>query len=223
MQAASWRTGLVFLACSVLCACGGHASSDNTAALAALKSLRDQGVLTQAEYDAKVAALSGNTAGGLGAGGGIDPGAPAAGSDPAAFAPDGGLAAGGNDFAGVAGAAGDVPAMPPHHARTRAIGANGANAARLTDTGAAPSATDTRSNVMRNLLAQAKAREAAVAHSAHELALRMLQRAPAGAPMQVPSAQDASALKSYGQALMRGSGPADAAAANAQQDAAAPR
>jgi hypothetical protein len=198
MQPASWRNGLLLLACAALFACSGHSRSNNAEALAALKSLRDQGVLSQAEYDAKVAALNGGDAGGLGAGSGLDPGAVAgAGSDgPGAPDPYGGLAAGGNDFAGAASTSRDIAAPVQHHAvRSRAIAAGATSAATAEP---ATPAAGAHASAMRNLLAQAKAREAAVARSAHELALRMLQRsAQSGAPVpQAPNAHDAAALRS---------------------------
>jgi hypothetical protein len=230
MQPRSWRNGCLLLACTVLLACGSHSKSNNAEALVALKNLRDQGVLTQAEYDAKVAALGDAAAGGLGAGGGVDPGAAAPrGADglPAASDTGAGLAAGSNEFAGGA------PAPAQHlsrAARTRAVTVGEPAAADAGSAGLAPNGnaagnsgnanSNSRASAMRNLLAQARAREAAVARSAHDLALRMLQRAPpanAGAP-QVPNAQDAQALRAYGQALMHGANPADAAAASDQAD-----
>jgi Short C-terminal domain len=225
----SWRNGGVLLACTVLLACGSHSRSNNADALAALKSLRDQGVLTQAEYDTKVAALGDATAGGLGAGGGVEAAGPAPGGDGLPAAPEGGagLAAGGNDFAGAAPA----PAQHlPRAARTRAVavgepatansGSAGLAAKDNTSGNSGNSGNgnsgngNSRASAMRNLLAQARAKEAAVARSAHDLATRMLQRASSANPgaQHVPNAQDAEALRSYGQALMRGANPADAAA-----------
>ena len=68
------RNGIALLVLALLVGCGGHATSTNAAqdeALTALKSLRNSGVLSEAEYQAKLATLQGTGSAGLGDGGSV--------------------------------------------------------------------------------------------------------------------------------------------------------
>ena len=63
MKNSKWSTAAAVLALGVLIGCSGRGSSSaaQDEALNALKNLRDRGVLTQGEYETKVATLLGST------------------------------------------------------------------------------------------------------------------------------------------------------------------
>jgi Short C-terminal domain len=238
------RDGIAVLALAALGACGGHSPSTSAQedSLTALKKLRDSGVLTQAEYDAKVAsagaqneslaalktlrergvlsqgeydekaaALRGDGSAGLGARGGLGESSSAT---PAAGAPLGqpdaaGLAAQGSRIAEAT-----PPPAParqaPRAMRKRTVAQASPQApeppANVEPAAEAPSPPEHRSG-MRNFLTEAKTKEAAMARSAHDLALRMFgrSRAPQSVP-PIPTPEEAQALKASGDALLRGGG-----------------
>jgi hypothetical protein len=214
MKSLSVQSALACLALALLAGCGGHAAPGTAAddSLTALKNLRDRGVLTQPEYEAKAAALQGGASPGAGDGTGLGgPESPAPVATRALGAPEamsGGLAAGGGELSATSPAA--TPRTAPRAARNRLAASNDPPAGPA---GAAEPAAVTRSSAMRSLWDKARARETAVAHSAHDLALRMFGKSRPSAPtgQGAPNPQDAAALQSYGQTLLHGDAavPAD--------------
>ena len=186
-------------------------------ALAALQKLRDGGVLSQEEYDAKVASLQGaasTSQGAAGLGGSLSSTAPDAAV--ASGIADSGLSglAGGSELGG--GAAAPVASEPRAAARaTRkaprtlpraqqlALSDSRPNEPAATADNASPAAESAAQhpNAMRNLFNQARAKSVAMAHSVHDLGLKMIGR-PAGSGGQADAKTDDSANQ----------GPADAAA-----------
>ena len=106
MNRSSRRNGIALLVSALLVGCGGHATSTSAAqdeALTALKSLRSSGVLSEAEYQAKVATLQGTGSPGLGDGGSLGENAGTPEAAKALGVPDAGaagLATDGKEFAG---------------------------------------------------------------------------------------------------------------------------
>jgi putative oligomerization/nucleic acid binding protein len=222
MKRSSWRTAIALLAFASLAGCGNHGSPANAQddALASLKNLRNRGVLTQAEYDAKVATLQGGTSSGLGEG--ASPGATAGPPETAVTLGGpglgGGLGSGDNSFVGgapaPAAAAPQASAMRPaahRSARSPQVAPDAQDPQQAAAANSSPVQNgDARSTAVHNLLDKARADSAAVAHSAHDFALKLFGHGKAAAP-PVPGEQDAQALQSYGEAVLRGADASGAA------------
>lgn len=222
------RNGIALLVLALLVGCGGHATSTKAAqdeALTALKSLRTSGVLSEAEYQAKLATLQGTGSAGLGDGGSVDERAGTPDATRALGVPDdgaAGLATNGSEFAGgpptrrasnantYAPAAQNTPRAVHNRLATQA-------ASQPDERASASQNGNGHVNPMRGLLSQARAAQDAMARSAHDLALRIRDGAshansPAG--QRALTNQGAQALQSAGQQWLGGdpnANPGDAA------------
>lgn len=228
MNRSSRCNGIALLVLALLVGCGGHATSTDAAhdeALTALKSLRNNGVLSEAEYQAKLATLQGSGSAGLGDGGSVGENAGTAEATRALGLPDNGVAGlstTGNEFAG------GPPVRPASNANAYTSGAQHAPRAvhnRLATR--ADSQPDERAgasqngnahiNPMRSLLTKARAAQDAMSRSAHDLALRIrdgASHANSSAGQRTLTNQGAQALQSAGQEWLR-SGAANASPGDA--------
>ncbi len=210
------RYGIALLVLALLVGCGGHATSTNAAqdeALTALKSLRNSGVLSEAEYQAKLATLQGTGSTGLGDGGSVAESAGTADATRALGMPDSGaagLSTNGNEFAGGPPARRASDAYAPAAQNTRRALHNrlAAQADSQPDERASASQNgNAHVSPMHNLLGQARAAQDAVARSAHDLALRIrdgASHANSSAGQRALTSQGAQALTSAGQELLGG-------------------
>jgi hypothetical protein len=224
MNRSSLRSEIALLTLALLVGCGGHATPTNAVqddALKALKSLRNSGVLSEAEYQAKVATLQGTGSAGLGDGASLDenPGRPDAAR--ALGAPDNGaagLSRNGEEFAGGTparrasepSAGTSVPQNTPRTAHGRLVRQADS---RPDERANASQNGNVRVSSMRDLLAQARAKQEAAARSAHDLALRFLDRATHATPsagQRAVTSQGAQALRSNVQGLLRSGDPSNA-------------
>jgi len=176
--------GIALLVSALLVGCGGHGTSTSAAqqdALTALKSLRASGVLSEAEYQAKLATIQGTGSTGLGDSGSVGEIAGTPDATRALGVPgDGaaGLSTGGSEFAGgpPARRASKANAYSPAAQNTSRAVRNGLATQPDLQPDALTSASQNGSahvNPMRGLLSQARAAREAVARSAHDLALRV--------------------------------------------------
>jgi hypothetical protein len=221
MNRSSRRNGIALLVSALLVGCGGHATSTSAAqdeALTALKSLRSSGVLSEAEYQAKVATLQGTGSPGLGDGGSLGENAGTPEAAKALGVPDdgaAGLATNGKEFAGGTPArrAGNPNVYTAAAQNTARAGHN--RLATRTDSqpderANAPQNDNAHVNPMRSLLTHARAAQDAMARSAHDLALRIRDGAthsPSPAGQRALTNQGAQALQSAGQEFLRGGDP----------------
>jgi hypothetical protein len=229
MKRAARRNGTALLVLAPLAACGGHATSTNTAqdSIAALKTLRDRGVLTEPEYEAKVANLKDA--------GAMTPGAAAAAAGDGAAGLGDGSGLGGSAGAavlggGLDGAQGSVTGYPAgssalagdtrsHRAyRLDAVKSAQKSARRalpnppaaegdsrpVVATGAADNGKAQLSG-FRKFLAEARAKQEAMARSAHDLAHKMLSHVSHANPAADPNAAnpDGQVPQSDGSGLAR--------------------
>jgi hypothetical protein len=227
--------GIALLVSALLVGCGGHTTSTIAAqdeALAALKSLRTSGVLSEEEYQAKLATLQGPGSTGLGDGGSVGeiPGTPDA-TRALGFPDNGaaGLSTSGSEFAGApparrAGnantyspAAQNTPRAVHNRVATRTDSQPDARTVQnplATQTESQPDARASASqnvsahvNPLRSFLSQARAAKDTVARSAHDLALRIrdgASHANSSAGQQALTNQGAQGLQSAGQEFSGG-------------------
>jgi hypothetical protein len=224
--------GIAVLLLALLAGCGRHATSTSAAqdeALTALKSLRASGVLSEAEYQSKLATLQGTGSAGLGDSGGVGEIAAAPDATRALGMPgDGaaGLPAGGNEFAAsppvrrAHKANAHSPAAQntlPAPQNTLSAAQNSLPAANNWPATQADSQPDARAgaqqngsahvNPMRSFLSHARAAQEAMARSAHDLALKIrdgASHANSSTGQQAITNQGAQALGSTGQEFMGG-------------------
>src|SRR5579862_5681492 len=216
--------GIALLVMALLVGCGGHAASTSAAqdeALTALKSLRNSGVLSEAEYQAKLATLQGTGSAGLGDGGSVGGSAGTADATRALGLPDSdaaGLSANGSEFAGSPPArrASNANALAQQNGPRAVHNRLAAQADSQPDAHASQNG-NVHSNPMRKLLSQARAAQDAVTRSAHDLALKIrdgASHANSSAAQRALTNQGAQALQSAGQGVLGGdpnANPGDAA------------